>query len=62
VGESGIQGPLSLGDHVGRGLEIGFTDFEVDDVASLGFQRPGPSQNLEGSLGSQSIHRTRKLH
>ena len=47
-------------DDVDRCIEIGFSDLEMNDVASFGFQRPRLHQYFEGSLSAQTRHALRE--
>ena len=49
-------------DHVRGRVEIWFTDLQVDDVASLRFQRAGSDQHLERCLRSEALHSRCELH
>ena len=42
----------------GRG-EIGLADFEVDDVAALGFEGAGFDEDVEGGFGEEAARRVR---
>ncbi len=42
-------------DDVGRRLEVGLADAEVDDVLALALERIGARQHLEGGLRSQPV-------
>ncbi len=43
-------------DNVGRRIEIGFANFEMDDVASLCLQRSRLHQYFERRLGAETRH------
>src|SRR5207247_246349 len=47
---------------VGRGVEVGLPDLEVDDAPALGLEGAGPHQHLEGGLRPQPRHALRKPH
>src|SRR6266853_3001265 len=54
VSESLVQRVGRRFDEVGRGIEIRLTNFEMNNVASLCFQRSRFHQDLEGSLSPQA--------
>ena len=47
---------------VGRRVEVGLADLEVDDVAAGGLERPGAGGGLEGGLGPDRRHAPGELH
>ena len=49
-------------DDLGRGVEVGFPELEVDDVPPLAFQLLGPGEDLEGRLGAEPAHARRESH
>ena len=56
MGEPVVDGPLGRFPDVGRRVEVRLTDFEVNDRATGGFERPGAGSRLEGGLGADDIH------
>src|SRR5262244_570645 len=49
--------PLDARTHDGfGGIEIGLTNFQMDDAATLPFQLSGPPQHLESSLTADALH------
>ena len=50
-----------LDDVFGR-LEIRFADFQVDYLASLGFQGAGFGEDLESGFGAQATHASGYSH
>jgi hypothetical protein len=51
-----IQGLLRSLDDVAGGVEIGLADLEVNDMAALGFQSPGPHQDFKRGLRPDPRH------
>ncbi|OIQ07585.1 hypothetical protein MOOR_27990 [Moorella thermoacetica] len=51
-----VQGPDAGVDYVPGGSEIGFADFQVDDLLALGFQSFGLGQDHKGRFGPQIGH------
>ena len=51
---STIQRFSSGADDVGRGIEIGFTDLQMDNIFALGLKRPRLYQHVKGGLGAQA--------
>jgi len=49
-------------DDVGRRIEIGLADLQVNDLPALGFQGLGLSQNLERSFCAEPGHTLCQLH
>ena len=47
---------------VAGGVEIGFADLEVDDVAALRFQRAGADEDFERGFGAEPLHAGREFH
>ena len=43
-------------NHVGRRVEIRFSDFEVDDALTLLFERSGPVQDFKRRFGAKPRH------
>ncbi len=46
---------------IGRGVEIGLADFQVDDALALAFQGPRLGQNFKSSFGAQPRHAAGQL-
>src|SRR5262249_25632393 len=57
-----IQRALPRLDDMRGRREIGLTDFQVDDVASLFFERPSLDENFECRLDPDTGHSLGKLH
>jgi hypothetical protein len=51
-----VQGVASRVDNVARGIEIGLSDLEMDDVAAPCLQRSRLHQYFEGGLGAETRH------
>src|SRR5882724_5674137 len=56
MGEAFVQGVACGVDDVGRSIEIGFSNLEMDDVPAFCFQRPRLHQNLKRGLGAEARH------
>ena len=62
VGRAAIERPLGRLADVGRGVEVGLADLEVDDRAAGGLERPGSGRRLEGGLGADAVHPFSEFH
>ena len=51
-----VKGVTSRVDNVARGIEIGLSDLEMDDVAALCLERSRLHQYFEGGLGAETRH------
>jgi hypothetical protein len=56
MGEALVQGVTRRVDDVLWRIEIGFTNFEMNNVASLCFQRSCFHEYFEGGLGAETRH------
>jgi hypothetical protein len=45
-----------------RRVEVGLADLEVDDLAALGLEGPGPGQHLERRFGAEAGHAVCESH
>ena len=62
VGPAFVERPLRRGEDVRRGVEVGLTEVEVDDVAALRLERARPIRRLEGGLGPDVVHPASQSH
>ena len=62
VGPAVVERPLRRFADVGRRVEIGLADLEVDDAPTGGLERPGAGRGLEGGLGADRRHAPGELH
>jgi hypothetical protein len=60
MGEAFVQGITRRVDDVGRCIEIGFPDLEMDNVATLCLQRTRLHQDFEGGLRTKTRHAFRE--
>ena len=56
MGEALVQCVAGCVDDVGRRIEIGLPDLEMDDVAPFSLQRPRLNQIFERGLGAETRH------
>ena len=56
VGRALVERPLGRLADVGRRVEIGLADLEVDDRPALGLERAGAGADLERALGADRAH------
>ncbi len=56
MSEAFVQSVGSRADDVARGIEIGFADLEMNDVAALCLQRSRLHQYFERGLGAETRH------
>src|SRR6266576_449370 len=56
MSEAFVQGVARGVDDVGRSIEIGFSNLEMDDVPAFCFQRARLHQNLKRGLGAEARH------
>src|SRR5215213_9945447 len=47
---------------IGRCVEIGFADLEVNHVPTLGFERPSTDQDFERRFCPEALHSGRESH
>src|SRR4051812_35126427 len=59
---AGVEGALSGRPDVGRRVEVGLTDLEVDDRTALGLEGAGPGGGLERGLRPDPRHPPGELH
>ena len=57
-----VEGIDGRGLDVGRRLEVGLADLQVDDLNALGLKRLGPGEDLKCRLRSQPAHAFREFH
>src|SRR5262245_30638225 len=54
---SPVAQPVDAGTYNGLGsIEVGLTDFQMNDMPTLTFQFVGPSQHLERSFAPNPLH------
>ena len=62
VGPAFVERFLARVDNMLRSGKIGFADFEMDDVASLRFERAGTHQYIESGFGTDPRHSLSQFH
>ena len=62
VGPAFIERPFGCGEDVRRGVEVGLSEVEMDDVAALRFESARPIRRLEGGLGPDVVHPASQSH
>ena len=62
VRRAGVERRLGRLADVGRRVEVGLADLEVDDRAALGLERAGAGGHLERALGADRAHPCRDPH
>ncbi len=62
VGVSRFQGGCRRLPDVGRCVEVGLADLQVDDLPTLSLKGLGVGEDLEGRLGAQAFHSIGQVH
>ena len=62
VRRAGVERRLRGLPDVGRRVEVGLAELEVDDRAALRLERAGAGGHLEGALGADGVHPGRDPH